>query len=120
MAFGRRNRPSLIQTAARTAVITGTASAVTGRAARKQAAFAASQPVAAPVAAAPVAAAPVAAPVAAPLAAPVAAAPVAAAPVAAVASPDELIARLERLAALHTAGALTDDEFALLKSQAIG
>lgn len=104
MVFGRRNRPSLVQSAARTAVVVGTAQAVSGRAARKQAAFAASQPPAAE----PVATAPVAAPVAT------------TAPSTAVASPDDLIARLERLAALHTSGALTDDEFALLKSQAIG
>jgi hypothetical protein len=108
MAFGRRNRPSLIETAARTAVITGTASAVSGRSARRQQAAAAA---AAPVAPAPVAAvAPVVAvePPVAPAAGP------AAAP-----APEDVISRLERLAALHAAGALTDEEFASLKKTAL-
>lgn len=96
MAFGRRNRPSLLETAARTAVISGTASAVTGRAARKQAAAAA-------------AAAPAAPPVA----------PTEDATPAATGG-DDVIAKIERLAALHSSGALTDDEFAALKKQAIG
>jgi Short C-terminal domain len=104
MAFGRRNRPSLIETAARTAVITGTASAVSGRSARRQQAAAA--------AAAPVAPAPVA------TVAPVVAVEPAAAPAAAPA-PEDVISRLERLAALHAAGALTDEEFASLKKTAL-
>ena len=87
MAFGRRTRPSLVETAARTAVITGTASAVTGRAARKQAAAQAQ-----------------AAPAATPAAAP----------------DEDVIAKIERLAALHASGALSDEEFAALKKQAIG
>ncbi|TFC22454.1 SHOCT domain-containing protein [Cryobacterium glucosi] len=99
MAFGRRSR-GLAASAARTAVIVGTATAtsnaVHGSAARKQAAAAAAAPaVAAPIAAT----APVAIPPAAPQ--------------------EDIISKIERLAALHTAGALTDAEFALLKAQAI-
>lgn len=91
MAFGRRNRPGLIETAARTAVITGTASAVSGRAARRQAA---AQPAAS------------------------AAPEAAAAPT--VGANEDVVAKIERLAALHAAGSLTDEEFAALKAQAIG
>ena len=99
MAFGRRSR-GLAASAARTAVIVGTASAtsnaVHGSSARKQAAATAAAPaVAAPVAAA----APVAVPVATPQ--------------------EDIISKIERLAALHASGALTDAEFALLKAQAI-
>lgn len=93
MAFGRR-RNSLLGTAARAAVITGTVSAtsnaVNGRAARAQQAAAAQ------------------------------AAPAAAAPAAPAAAPnDDVIAKLERLAALHATGALTDDEFAALKASTL-
>jgi hypothetical protein len=49
-----------------------------------------------------------------------AAAAPAAAPVAAPAANDDVIAKIERLAALHASGALTDEEFAALKMQAIG
>jgi hypothetical protein len=87
-----RRRPTLLQTAARTAVITKTATTVAGNSAQKQAAAAAA---------------------AAPAAAPVAAPPVAVAG-------DDVVAKIERLAALHASGALTDEEFAALKLQAIG
>lgn len=86
MAFGRRNRrPSLLGTAARTAVIAGTATAasnaVNAKAANQNAA---------------------------------------AAPLAAAAVPeDDLLTRLERLAALHASGALSDSEFAAVKATLI-
>jgi len=85
-----RRRPTLLQTAARTAVITKTATTVAGNSAQKQAA----------------AAAPAAAPTAA--------------PVPAAAASDDVVAKIERLAALLASGALTDEEFAALKLQAIG
>ncbi|WP_449374352.1 SHOCT domain-containing protein [Arthrobacter psychrolactophilus] len=91
MAFGRRNRrPSLLGTAARTAVIAGTATAasnaVNAKAANQQAAVA----------------------------------PAVAAPLAAPAVPeDDLLTRLERLAALHASGALSDSEFAAVKATLI-
>lgn len=86
MAFGRRNRrPSLLGTAARTAVIAGTATAasnaVNAKAANQNAA---------------------------------------AAPLAAATVPeDDLLTRLERLAALHASGALSDSEFAAVKATLI-
>lgn len=102
MAFGRRNRPSLLGTAARTAVIAGTATAasnaVNNKAAAQQAAeqqFLAQQQAQAPIL-------------------PVPAAVPAAAPV------EDLLSKLERLAALHTSGALTDAEFATVKASLIG
>ncbi|MGK9148178.1 SHOCT domain-containing protein [Plantibacter flavus] len=103
MAFGRRRaRGSLLQTAARTAVITGTAAATSNAvhgkaAAREQAAQAAAAPAVAPVAAAPVAAVPATTGVSL-----------------------STIEQLERLGALHASGVLTDAEFATLKAQAIG
>lgn len=95
MAFGRRNRPSLLRTATQAAVIGGAATAASNAVNAR--------------AAAPVPPAPVAAPAAAPVVAPV--------PEAAVA--EDVVSRIERLAALHASGALTDAEFAALKSQAI-
>ena len=94
MAFGRRNRPSLVETAARTAVIAGTANAVNGRAARRQAAATATAPAEGAASEAGAVNAPVAG--------------------------DDVIAKIERLATLHASGALTDEEFATLKKQAIG
>ncbi len=89
--FGsRRNRNSLIGTAARTAVIVKTANAVSGN-----------------NRAAPAAAAPVAAP--APAAAP-------AAPVQHGISSDDL-ARLQQLSDMNKAGILTDEEFAIQKAR---
>lgn len=111
MAFGRRNRrPSLLGTAARTAVIAGTATAasnaVNAKAAGQQAAaqqaseqqLLAQQAQMLPV------------PEAVPAAVPLAAAPAAA---------DDLLNQLERLAALHTSGALTDAEFTAVKASII-
>ncbi|MBP2412527.1 hypothetical protein JOF48_001326 [Arthrobacter stackebrandtii] len=92
MAFGRRNRPSLLGTAARTAVIAGTATAASNAVNAKAAAqHAQAVPPAAPA----VEAAPVAAPA------------------------DDLLNKLERLAALHASGALTDAEFAAVKASII-
>ncbi|MDQ0734896.1 SHOCT domain-containing protein [Arthrobacter agilis] len=94
MALGRRRR-SLAGTAVRTAVITGTAAATANAVnARGQAA-------------------------AAPPPAPVPPPP---SPTAAPASPsatEDVLARLERLAALRASGALTEDEFTLLKARTI-
>ena len=103
MALGRRTRPSLLRSATRAAVIGGTAAAA-GNAvnARAQAQAQPQPPLPAPAPAAP-AAAPAAEAVPAP----------------ASAVGEDLITRLERLAALHAAGALTDEEFAALKAQAI-
>lgn len=107
MAFGRRNRPSLLGTAARTAVIAGTATAasnaVNSRAAGQQAAqqqAAQQQAVLAQQAQqAQMQPAPVAAPAPAPA--------------------DDLLSKLERLASLHASGALTDAEFAAVKASII-
>ncbi|MGO2541207.1 MAG: SHOCT domain-containing protein, partial [Specibacter sp.] len=54
-----------------------------------------------------------------PEAGPVATAPVAAAPVA-TAPAEDLLSKLERLAALHASGALNDAEFAAVKASIIG
>ena len=99
----RVGRPGLIGTAARTAVIAGTAQAVTGNVARRQQQrYAAEQAQAAPP--------------------PPAAAPPAAAPPAPPAPPaggNDIVATLERLASLHSAGMLTDEEFAAAKASAL-
>ncbi|MGA7203316.1 MAG: SHOCT domain-containing protein [Specibacter sp.] len=107
MAFGRRNRPSLLGTAARTAVIAGTATAasnaVNNKAAGQQAAAqqaAEQQFLAQQQAQAPILPVPAAVPAAAPV--------------------EDLLSKLERLAALHTSGALTDAEFATVKASLIG
>jgi len=96
-------RPGLLGTAARTAVIAGTAQATAGAVARRQAERAAPpQQYAAPPSAA------------APAPAPVAAAP------APAADGDDIVAKIERLAALHASGVLTDAEFAAAKAAALG
>lgn len=105
----RPMRPSLVGTAARTAVIAGTATAVSGKVAANQAAKAQ----AAAAAAAPVAPAPAAAP-------PVAEAPAAPAAPAAGGLTDELIDQLKKLGELRDAGILTDDEFQAKKTQLLG
>ena len=96
MLGSRRGRPSLIgraaQTAARTAVITATATTVAGKAAARQA----------PGAPTPAAAEPPA--------------PEAAAP-ASGGLDNEAIARLQKLAELHSAGILTAEEFAIQKAR---
>jgi hypothetical protein len=116
----RRGRPGLIGLAARTAVVAGTANAVSGamnnsrqeKAATEQqaAAWQAQQQQAAMDAAAAqaVAAAQMAAP------APVAAAPVAAAPAV------DIVAELQKLAGLQQAGILTPEEFAAAKAKLLG
>jgi hypothetical protein len=100
MIGSRRGRPSLIgraaQTAARTAVIAGTATAVSGKVAARQGA------VAQPTVAAGV-------PPAVPAGASAAAAP--------GGLTDEAIARLQKLAELHSAGILTAEEFAEQKAR---
>lgn len=101
----RPMRPSVVGTVARTAVIAGTATAVSGKVAANQAAKA--QAAAPPPAAAP---------------APAAAPPVAEAPAAPAAGglTDELIDQLKKLGELRDAGILTDDEFQAKKTQLLG
>lgn len=104
----RVGRPGLIGTAARTAVVAGTATAVSGKVSRRQQQKAdekqqeqlqaqqqqaAAQPPVAP--------------------------PPPAAPAAASASED-MISQLERLAALKSQGILTDEEFAAQKARILG
>jgi hypothetical protein len=87
--FGsRRNRNSLIGTAARTAVVVKTANAVSGN--RRGAA----EPAAAAATAAPAAVAP-----------------------AAGGLTDDAIARLQQLGEMHKSGILTDEEFATQKAR---
>jgi hypothetical protein len=83
----------LLHTAARTAVISGTATAVSGRVARRQAGAAQAQAAAA-----------------------------APAPAAAPAAPagGDSSAKLQELANLHAQGVLTDDEFAAAKAKVLG
>jgi hypothetical protein len=98
MPLIRRGRPGLIGTAARTAVVVGTAGAVSSRQQeRAQQRYAEQQP---EQAAAPEATAPPPAP---------------AAPEA-----DDLVTQLQRLGGLHAAGTLTDDEFAAAKARLLG
>ena len=88
----RRGRPGLIGTAARTAVVVGTAGAVSERQQQRAQQRSAEQQPAEP------------------------AAPPPPAPPAA----DDLIGQLQRLGDLHTAGTLTDDEFAAAKARLLG
>lgn len=92
-----RRGPGLIGAAARTAVVAGTATAVSGAVANKQAARA-QQATATQAAAEP--------------------APAPAAP-AAAAGPDQL-GQLERLADLKAQGVLTDEEFSAAKAKLLG
>jgi hypothetical protein len=91
-------RPSIlgsaVRTAGRTAVIAGTATAVSGKVAAKQAAGAA-PPAAAPAGSAPPAAAP-------------------------SGLSTEAMEQLKKLAELHKAGILTDEEFATQKARILG
>jgi len=89
----------LLRMAARTAVVAGTATAVSGRIARRQARRYDQQ----------------AEPEPAPEAAPPEYAPAQEAP-----PEDDLTAKVQQLAALHTQGLLTDDEFAAAKARALG
>lgn len=93
-----RRGPGLIGAAARTAVVAGTATAVSGNVQRRQAARAQA---AAPEPPAPVPAPQAPVPAPAPQAAPV----------------DDSLERLERLAALRESGVLTDAEFADQKAK---
>lgn len=102
MVFGRRNRPSLLGTAARTAVIAGTATAASNAVNAKAAGQQAAQQQAAEQAV------------------PAQQAQMPPAPVAAAAPADDLLGKLERLASLHASGALTDAEFAAVKASIIG
>jgi hypothetical protein len=111
---GRRGRPGLAGTMARTAVIAGTATAVSGSVRNKQAA--AAPPSAEDQAAAAQQTADAQAyqqqqAAAAPPAAPAAPAPSAG---------DDIITQLERLGALHSQGVLTDDEFGAAKAKLLG
>jgi len=99
MFIARAGRPGLLGTAVRTAVIAGTAQATAGAIARRQEERA-EQRYAAQAAAAP--------PVASPPSAP------------ADPAGEDLIARLQQLASLHSAGALTDEEFAAAKASILG
>lgn len=118
MPLGRRGRPGLIGLAARTAVVAGTATAVSGGMQRKQQEkaqgqyeqeqYAAQQQQAQIDAAAQAAAAQYAQP--APAAPVVPAAP---APAAGI----DIVAELTKLASLKDAGILTDEEFAAAKAK---
>jgi hypothetical protein len=104
MPLIRRGRPGLIGTAARTAVVVGTAGAVSSRQQeRAQQRYAEQQPEQAAAPEAP-------------------AAPAAPAPPPAPAAPeaDDLVTQLQRLGDLHAAGTLTDDEFAAAKARLLG
>jgi len=109
---GRVGRPGLIGTAARTAVIAGTASAVSGRVQRRQMSraqqeaseqqqYAAAQPQYAPVQQA-------------------APPPPPPAPAAPAMGTDDMIAQLQRLGELRQQGILTDEEFAAQKAKLLG
>ena len=87
----------LLRMAARTAVVAGTATAVSGRIARRQARRYDQQAEAAPEAA-----------------------PPEYAPAQEAPPEDDLSAKVRQLAALHSQGLLTDDEFAAAKARALG
>lgn len=102
MPIGRRRAP-LARAAARTAVVVGTANAVNNKSAERQAAKQAAAQQAAPVVE------------------PVQQVPAPAAPVAPAAEngvpSEDTISKIERLAALHASGALTDEEFTAMKAK---
>ena len=99
--FRRAGRPGLIGTAARTAVIAGTAQATAGAVAARQQRRAEDRA----MAAAPP---------------PVQAAPVQAPPPTPAAAGNDLLTQLQQLADLHAQGALTDDEFVAAKTKLLG
>ncbi len=100
MALRRMGRPGLVGTAARTAVVVGTAQAVTSKSAARQAA--ATAPAGSPPAPEPAAQQPTAQPVAG----------------GSVVDPgQDLTAQLERLAQLAASGMLTAEEFSAAKAQ---
>ena len=82
----------LVRVAARTAVISGTATAVSGRVARRQMGMAAQE----------------------------AASYQAAAPAAAAPAQDDSLVKVQELAALHAQGILSDEEFAAAKAKVLG
>lgn len=116
MPLRRRPAGRMVRTMGRTAVVAGTATAVSGRVARRQQRramadsqlYEAQQPAAPPPAPAPVAPAPAPAPVAQ------APSPPAAAP---AMNMDDKLEALERLASLKEQGILTDDEFTAQKAK---
>lgn len=99
--------PGLIRTAGRTAAIVGTANAVTNKQQKK---FAAQDAQAQQAAAYQQQA----------QQAPPPAAPAAADPPAPAAAEDATLAKVKELAALHSQGILTDEEFAAAKAKALG
>lgn len=103
--IARGGRPGLLGMAARTAVVAGTATAVSGAVARNQQRRAAEQQ--ARIQQVPVPPAPV------PVAAPVAPS----APTISAVAGDDFFAQVEKLAALHQQGILSNDEFALAKQR---
>ena len=106
----RMGRPGLVGTMARTAVIAGTATAVSGSIQQKQQAGAAQAQAAAQQEAAKAAQA-------APPPPPAPAAPQDAPP---AAGSGDLMDQLERLANLKTSGLLSDEEFSAAKAQLLG
>lgn len=106
---GRTGRPGLIGTAARTAVIAGTATAVSGKVAASQTAAAHTRAAGTPVAAPPASAPPASAPPAPPPA-----------PGPAPVITDEMVDQLKKLGELRDAGILTEDEFAAKKAAVLG
>lgn len=119
MPLGRRGRPGLIGMAARTAVVAGTATAVSGNVQRRQQGradqqyeaqqYEAQQQQAQMDAAAQQA-----------VAQQMAAQPSAAAPPAAPAGGTDIVAEIQKLATLREQGILTDDEFAAAKAKLLG
>jgi hypothetical protein len=90
-----RRGPGLVGAVARTAVVAGTATVVSGRVARRQAnRYAQEQQAAAPAAPAGAAGAP--------------------------ASPEEQVVELEKLAQMQEQGLLTPEEFATMKAKIVG
>ena len=96
MAFGRRRGPGLVGMAARTAVVAGTATAVSGRTARRQQQKYASQDAAAQGQAPPMEQAP------------------------SGGGGDDTTVQLEQLAKLKQEGILTEEEFTAKKKQILG
>ena len=97
MPLGRRG-PGLVRGVARTAVVAGTATAVSGRVARRQQAKFAQQAQAEQ---------PAAAPAPAPAPAP-------------AAGGADVSAQLQELVSMHASGALSDEEFATAKAKVLG
>lgn len=109
MPIGRRGgRPGLIGTAARTAVIAGTAQATAGAVSHRQQNKYAQREAQA------------AAPVPAPAPAPAPATPVPAPAPAPAPAGDDLIGQLQQLAQLQAAGVLTPEEFSAAKAKLLG